>query len=94
MSENIYFNSLRGKKSKYGVKITGKVEDVIKELYKNQNEKGYINLELLERREADQYGNTHYVQVDKWEPQHAATEVHQGPIKPTSISSPVDDLPF
>lgn len=68
MAETIYFNGFSAKKSKYGIKLSGKVEKIIEELQKHVNSKGYINLDVTERREADKYGNTHTVKVDTWQP--------------------------
>lgn len=97
----IYFNSLNGKRSKYGVRISGKAEDVIAEIRKHSNAKGYINLELKERREEGKYGQTHYVVVDTYEP--AGQQEQPAPPPPasqTGWSQPPapepepDDLPF
>lgn len=67
MSEKIYINGMYCKKSQYGIKITGKADKIIEQIQANTNEKGYINLELKERRQPDENGNTHYVQVDTYE---------------------------
>lgn len=60
--------SINGKESKYGIKLSGKADKVIEEIRKHTNEKGYINLEILKRKEPGKYGETHYVKVDTWEP--------------------------
>lgn len=67
MADTIYFNSLSGKKSKFGIKLSGKADKVIEEIKLHTNEKGYINLELFERRTEGKYGETHSLKVDKWE---------------------------
>jgi hypothetical protein len=73
MSNKIYFKGFgKIKKSNYGIKIQGSAEKLIAAINECKNEKGYINLELKERREADQYGNTHYIEVDTWQPGAAA----------------------
>tara|TARA_R110000824_G_scaffold181444_1_gene362241 strand:+ start:3954 stop:4232 length:279 start_codon:yes stop_codon:yes gene_type:complete len=36
--------------------------------------KRYIKLKVVKKRETDQYGKTHYVQVDTWEPEKKEEE--------------------
>lgn len=86
MSETIYLNSLRGKKSNYGIKLSGKAADVIAEIQKHTNAKGFINLELKERKQADNYGNTHYAILDTYEQKQGSNEPKK--------ENPTDDLPF
>lgn len=97
MAETIYFNGLNGKSSKYGIKLSGKVEKIIEELKKHENSKGYINLEIVPRKEADKYGNTHTVKVDTWEPtpKNEVTDEQRNYTAPADSQPPVDDdLPF
>jgi len=61
--------------------------------------KMYINLILSERREVDQYGNTHNLTIDTWKPQNASQSTQgasngngyqkreQSPSKPLSGSA-------
>ena len=63
--EKCYFNSLKGKKTKYGVRIFGKVDDVIAEIMTHEK-RGWINLELKERREPDKNNCSHYLIVDEF----------------------------
>lgn len=59
----------RGKKSKYGVRISLCLSDIPKEhITTANNGKKYINLELNEKRQPDTYGNTHSVSVNTWKP--------------------------
>jgi len=60
--------SINGKKSKFGINLSGKADKVIEEIKKHTNEKGYFNFELLERKEVGKYGETHYVKVNDWKP--------------------------
>tara|TARA_R110002096_G_scaffold337171_2_gene530518 strand:+ start:905 stop:1177 length:273 start_codon:yes stop_codon:yes gene_type:complete len=46
--------------------------------------KKYIKLKVVKKRETDQYGKTHYVEVDTWKPEPKTSE----PVKQD------DDLPF
>lgn len=100
MTEKIYFNSLFCKKSKYGIKLTGKAEDVIKAIQQHANEKGYINLELLEYKEPKQNGITHYITVDTWtpKPKDEPAAINYGAPKDTDFGQDEklskDDLPF
>jgi hypothetical protein len=89
MADNtIYFNSLRGRKTQFGTKLSINVEKFIEELKANQNEKGYVNIELKERREADKYGNTTYAVLDTWKPNKNATTA------PSAAPVAEDSLPF
>lgn len=100
MANPIYFNSIRGKSGKYGIKLTGKAQDIIEEIQKHTNAKGYINLELKERRSEGKYGETHYVVVDTYAGQQEQREQpappppasQQGWTEPAGNSE--DDLPF
>jgi hypothetical protein len=94
--DKIYFNSLRGKKGQYSIKVSVNVEKFIEELKANQNEKGYVNLELKERKEADKFGNNVYAVLDTWKPTQSNAPA-QSPAQATSTSlEPAfsDDLPF
>ena len=45
--------------------------------------KKYIKLNVCKKREVDQYGKSHYVEVDTWKPEPKKQEVKED-----------DDLPF
>jgi len=62
-----YFNSLKVKKSKFGLSLYAKVETLIAEIQKNEKN-GYINLEINERKEVGKYGETHSVTINDFEP--------------------------
>ena len=58
----------------------------------------YIKLKVARKKEVDEYGKTHYVEVDTWKPTRAATEQDKGmdfgnsdPIREASLD---EDLPF
>lgn len=101
MSAPVYFNSLTGKRSKYGIRISGKADDVIAEILKHANAKGYINLEVKELREEGKYGKTHYLIVDTYQrdqqeqpaPPPPASQQGFAP-QPSQTEVPIDDLPF
>ena len=46
------------------------------------NAKDYIKLKTVKKREVDQYGKTHYVEVDTWKPEKKKQQTEE------------DDLPF
>lgn len=93
MSETIYFNSARGKKTMYGTKISFNVEKLIEELKQYKNESGYCNVVIKDRKSPDKYGNNVYIVLDTWKPDPTKSkQVNQA----TAVgqSSPSDDLPF
>jgi hypothetical protein len=70
MSEQkTYVGSAKVIKTQFGeiMKVSFSRSDIEK-LTANLNEKGWINLNISERREADKYGNTHSVVIDNWKP--------------------------
>jgi hypothetical protein len=96
-NETIYFNGFnKAKETQYSIKISGNVDKLIAELEKHKNEKGYINLELKKRKEPDQYGNTHYVVLDTWEPAKASTAPAKSAPQVANTSTDIsdDNLPF
>ena len=66
MAEKIYIKTVKAKESQYGIKLSFKADELIKQIQENTNEKGYINLELKKRKSEDQYKNTHYIEVDTY----------------------------
>ena len=65
----------------------------------NLNEKGYINLNRVAKKETDKYGNTHYLVIDEWQPQETKVERKTAAdnIKPKENKVEQtfnDDLPF
>lgn len=81
-----YINGVTLKKSKFGIKFSGKTEDFIKQIQEHTNERGYFNLEINERKEPGKYGDTHYLKVDEWKPEAKQPESKGGMIE--------NDLPF
>lgn len=69
MAEKIYIK-LKAKQSKYGIKLSGKAEDVIAQIKEHTNAKGYFNWEINQRKEVGKYGDTHAVTVDTWQPEN------------------------
>jgi len=52
--------------------------------------KKYIKLKVVKKRETDQYGRTHYVEVDTWKPTIQST----GDTRNKKVVEKEDDLPF
>ena len=63
--------------------------DQIKEL---ANDKGWVNVVVKEKREVDEYGNTHYMELDTWKPSEDAKSSKTA--KPKASKKVDDDLPF
>ena len=89
MSDTIYINALRCKKSQYSTKISINVDKFIEELNAHKNERGYVNIEVKERKAPDQYGYNAYAVLDTWKPNKDAVQ----PAAPKPVGK-TDDLPF
>lgn len=62
----------------------------------NKNEKGFINLDVSERREPSQHGDTHSVALDTWKPKQDGQRRESVP-KPAATAQQADggdDVPF
>jgi heme-degrading monooxygenase HmoA len=93
MSDKTYINGLfiKVKETKFGevVSVSINVKTLIEELKKHTNAKGYVNIDLLRRKEADKQGNTHYAVLNEWQP--------KSDYKAPATSATTDDnhdLPF
>ena len=51
-------------------------------MYAKLNAKGYINLKMNKRKEVGQYGQTHSIYIDDWQP--PAQVANQAPPTPTA----------
>jgi hypothetical protein len=71
MSDKKYLNGIiiKSKETQYGQLLTGsiKVDELIKELQQNQD-KGWVNITIKERRTPSEKGVTHSVEIDTWKP--------------------------
>ena len=80
------------------LKLGVNAEKMISFLTQHQNAKGFVNLGISERREVGQYGDTHTVWLDTWQPESSrATDAPRTPAKPVSKPAPpteTDDVPF
>lgn len=50
------------------MKLSFQVDALIEFLKQHRNERGYINLNVTERKTPSQYGETHSVWLDTWKP--------------------------
>ena len=65
----------------FSLNLTKLGKDAGEHMFDSNGEK-YIKLKVVKKREADEYGKTHYVEVDTFKPE---------PKKTTAVE---DDLPF
>jgi len=100
MSEKKYLGSSRNIQGKFGEiqKISFSRKD-LELMMDNLNEKGYINLNRIEKKEVDKYGNTHYLVIDEWKPTEQPTERKTAadnyqPKESAPATEVNDDLPF
>lgn len=67
----------------------------VDDLVKIQNDKGYASVVLAERREADDYGNTHYLYENDYKPKGKASKdkpkSKKGDLKAPKYSEDVSD---
>jgi hypothetical protein len=95
MSETIYLNAIRGKKSMYGTKLSINVESFIEELNNHKNEGGYCNIVIKDRKAPDKYGNNVYAVVDTWKPDPTKAKSNKAEATKSNTQVADDlDLPF
>lgn len=98
MSEKTYINGVFIKESKYGIKMSIKTETFCEQIKALANEKGYVNIEIKPRKEVDKNGNSHYAELDTWQPDKAKTtaQVTKEAVKADKVedNEMIDDLPF
>lgn len=78
MAEKIYVKA-SVKQSKYGLKLSGKSDEVIQQIKDHTNEKGYFNWDINPRKEVGKYGDTHTVTVNTWKPENQQESEDQLP---------------
>ena len=95
MAESIYINGVFVKTGKFGLRVSINVHTFIEELKKHNNAKGYVNVDINPRKEADKNGNTHFVKLDTWQPTQQSAPSNQNTFlqQPNGVE-PIDDLPF
>lgn len=72
MSDKIYVPKSKAKAvtTKFGqvLKLGFQSEALIEFVKANTNQAGYVNIDIVPRKEADQYGNTHSCVLNNWKP--------------------------
>ncbi len=91
--DKVFVGNSRNIQGKFGEiqKISYSKKD-LETMLANLNEKGYVNLNRIAKKEVDKYGNSHYMVIDNRQP---STE--QPKPQPTKVIAEVDDnfnLPF
>jgi hypothetical protein len=73
--EKKYVGNSRNIQGKFGEiqKLSFSKKD-LELLLDNLNEKGYVNLNRIAKKEPDQWGNTHYLVIDEWKPEQSETK--------------------
>ena len=72
------------------------VEKLIAFLNEHKNDRGYVNLDIVSRKQPSPYGETHTATLNTWKPkpkQEAATEAPDIAPSGANPDNP-DDLPF
>ena len=89
-NKNVYADGIvvKSKETKFGnvLKVSIKVEDFESFLSRNVDESGWLNLEIVERRQISDKGVTHSVKLDTYKPSQEGNRSTQ--------SSEDSDLPF
>lgn len=91
-----YANGIRIKNGKYSLKCGINVNQFCEFLKSNQNEKGFVNIEIKERKEEGKYGETHYAVLDEWRPENKIIHGPEPDMKKVDASKMKNnkDLPF
>ena len=69
------------------INIGVRAEELIAFAHQHGNPRGYVNLTISKRREVGQYGQTHSVYLDTYEPKTQVTEKAAQPLTE-------DEIPF
>jgi hypothetical protein len=71
---------------------------LVSDLAKIANDRGYASVVINKRKETDQYGNTHYMYENDYNPEAAKKDAKKGaaPSKKADLKKPKfhDDAPF
>ena len=87
MSDKTYAKGIFAKQRKYSLGISIKVDEFTKFLKENANGKGYVNLDIGEKKTVGKYGDTHWVALNDWKPESKETTI-------TPIEEDNNPLPF
>ena len=96
-AEKRYTNGIfiKSVKTQYGSLLNVSIsKTALEELQAELNPKGYVNLTIAERKEADKYGNTHYAFYNDYT-KEAKQELPSGrDYTQSEWENEEDDLPF
>ena len=91
MSDKIYVGSGKGKFDNDLIEVNICLSDLPKEHIFEYNGKEYIKLKVGKKREVDQYGKSHYVEIDTWKPEQ---KNDNNPNQSNDSLLDSDDMPF
>lgn len=78
MSDKVYIPKSKAKSvtTKFGqvLKLGFQSAALIDFVKANTNQAGYVNIDIVPRKEADQYGNTHSCVLNDWKPKISNSE--------------------
>ena len=90
-----YIKSVKNiKEGRFGLSLSVKYEDLVRELKEYVNPKGYVNLNINKNKAPDQYGNTHSCTLNTWTPDQNKTATQTPIIRKEELNDYNDDLPF
>lgn len=96
MAKNYIKGSIKAYKFDNSTKLVASI--LVSDLAKIANEKGYANVVIQERKEADQYGNTHYMAENDYKPKEKTASKAEPKKAKEELKKPsfkqTDDLPF
>lgn len=85
----------------YKIGISVCIEDIPEEhTFVAPNGKTYVRLDVVKKKETDQYGKTHFVAVNTWKPDNMKGNVNNGPLPGDPAADEFgpeefdDDIPF
>ena len=77
------------------IRLSFKAAELVEFINQHANAKGYINLTVAKRREVGQYGDTHSVCLDTWQPKQTAGQSPAQPQRqPDELPSGNSSVPF
>ena len=97
MAEKTYLKcSAKARTTQYGevINLGVKATELIAFAQAHANERGYVNLTVSQRKEVGQYGDTHSVTLDTFEPKARGAGVTYGAYPPPASPLTDDDVPF
>ena len=95
MADKIYVGNGKSRTTEYGDKMGLSFSKAdLEVMMNNLNEKGYINLNLNERKETWKYGETHYMTIYDGKPEQKAEGSVLNTIRVREEQINIWDIPF